>query len=82
MIGIGIGIDCGDTNFGEFGHSHRDLTAVGTVVNRAARAQASAKPGEILVTAAVRDRAADMICEGGREYTLKGFAEPVTLFSA
>ncbi len=81
-LGIGIGIDCGDTNFGEFGHSHRDLTAVGTVVNRAARAQAAAKAGEILVTSAVRDRAADMISGGGREYTLKGFAERVTLFSA
>jgi adenylate cyclase len=81
-LGIGIGIDCGDTNFGEFGHSHRDLTAVGTVVNRAARAQAAAKAGEILVTSAVRDRTGDMIRDGGRGYTLKGFAEPVTLFSA
>jgi adenylate cyclase len=37
-IGVGIGIDSGETNFGEFGRSHRDLTAIGTVVNRAARA--------------------------------------------
>src|SRR5215813_14429081 len=64
-LGIGIGIDCGETNFGEFGHSHRDLTAVGTVVNRAARAQAAAKPGEILVTSAVRDRSPGMISDGG-----------------
>jgi adenylate cyclase len=81
-LGIGIGIDCGDTNFGEFGHSHRDLTAVGTVVNRAARAQTAAKPGEILVTAAVRDRAPGVIGDNGRDYTLKGFAEPVRLFAA
>lgn len=81
-LGIGIGIDCGETNFGEFGHSHRDLTAVGTVVNRAARAQSAAKPGEILVTSAVRDRATGMISDGGRDYTLKGFSEPVMLFSA
>ena len=60
-IGIGIGIDCGETNFGEFGRSHRDLTAVGTVVNRAARAQAAAQGGEILVTAAVRERAGALI---------------------
>jgi adenylate cyclase len=58
--GIGIGIDSGETNFGEFGHAHRDLTAVGTVVNRAARAQSAAKSGEILVTASVRDRAANL----------------------
>ncbi|KJC60101.1 guanylate cyclase [Bradyrhizobium sp. LTSPM299] len=81
-IGIGIGIDSGDTNFGEFGQTHRDLTAVGTVVNRAARVQAAAKSGEILVTAAVRDRTRDMISATGSDYALKGFAEPVTLFSA
>jgi adenylate cyclase len=81
-LGIGIGIDCGETNFGEFGHSHRDLTAVGTVVNRAARTQTAAKPGEILVTAAVRDRAPDAVSGDGHDYALKGFAEPVRLFTA
>lgn len=81
-VGIGIGMDSGDTNFGEFGQTHRDLTAVGTVVNRAARAQAAAKSGEILVTTAVRDRTRDMIAAAGSDYTLKGFDQPVTLFPA
>jgi adenylate cyclase len=81
-IGIGIGIDSGDTNFGEFGQTHRDLTAVGTVVNRAARAQSAAKSGEILVTASVRDRTGVMIAGGGTEHTLKGFEDPVSLFRA
>jgi adenylate cyclase len=81
-IGIGIGIDSGDTNFGEFGQTHRDLTAVGTVVNRAARAQSAAKSGEILVTASVRDRTGVMIAGGGTEHILKGFEDPVTLFRA
>ncbi len=80
-LGIGVGIDSGDTNFGEFGHAHRDLTAVGTVVNRAARAQAAAKPGEILVTSTVRDRTGTMVTDAGREYSLKGFGPAVTLFS-
>ncbi|WP_024519455.1 adenylate/guanylate cyclase domain-containing protein [Bradyrhizobium sp. Tv2a-2] len=80
-LGIGIGIDSGETNFGEFGQTHRDLTAIGTVVNRAARAQTVAKPGEILVTSAVRERTADMIRGDGRDYALKGFGMPVTLFS-
>jgi adenylate cyclase len=80
-LGIGIGIDSGETNFGEFGRTHRDLTAIGTVVNRAARAQAAAKPGEILVTSAVRDRAGELISDTGREYALKGFELPVRLFS-
>jgi adenylate cyclase len=81
-LGIGIGIDSGDTNFGEFGRSHRDLTAIGTVVNRAARAQAVAKPGEILVTAAVRDRSGGLVGGEGRDFSLKGFDQPVTLFAA
>jgi adenylate cyclase len=81
-LGIGIGIDSGETNFGEFGHSHRDLTAVGTVVNRAARAQAQAKSGEILVTSAVRERSGGMVGDAGREFSLKGFEQPVTLFAA
>ncbi|KWV59612.1 guanylate cyclase [Bradyrhizobium macuxiense] len=81
-IGIGIGMDSGETNFGEFGQSHRDLTAVGTVVNRAARAQAVARSGEILVTEAVRDRTRGMITAGGSDHALKGFGQPVTLFPA
>ncbi|MGL5164925.1 MAG: adenylate/guanylate cyclase domain-containing protein [Afipia sp.] len=81
-VGIGIGIDSGDTNFGEFGHSHRDLTAIGTVVNRAARAQAVARPGEILVTDTVRSRAEALVTSAGQDYALKGFVAPVTLFAA
>jgi adenylate cyclase len=81
-LGIGIGIDSGDTNFGEFGRSHRDLTAIGTVVNRAARAQAAAKPGEILVTKTVRDRSGGLVGGEGRDFSLKGFDQPVTLFAA
>ncbi len=80
--GIGIGIDSGETNFGEFGQTHRDLTAVGTVVNRAARVQAAARSGEILVTSMVRDRAGDMVAGVGTEHALKGFQQPVTLFAA
>ena len=81
-LGIGIGIDSGDTNFGEFGRSHRDLTAIGTVVNRAARVQAVAKPGEILVTSAVRDRSGGLVSGEGRDFSLKGFDQPVRLFAA
>ncbi len=81
-LGIGIGIDSGETNFGEFGHTHRDLTAIGTVVNRAARAQTAAKAGEILVTQAVRDRVGGLVAGEGHDHMLKGFAEPVRLFAA
>src|SRR5215212_10913033 len=82
-LGVGVGIDCGNASFGEFGRSHRDLTVIGTVVNTAARAQAAADAGRILVTRAVYDRAG--LAGGGsegREYQLKGFEAPVHLYAA
>jgi class 3 adenylate cyclase len=82
-LGIGIGIHSGELSFGEFGKSHRDLTAIGTVVNLASRAQAAAAAGEILVTQAVHDRApSDLADSLAREYHLKGFETPTTLYSA
>jgi adenylate cyclase len=80
---IGIGISSGNLSFGEFGQSHRDLTAIGTVVNTAARAQSVARAGHILVTEAVRDRCGkDMVSGDGRKYELKGLATPIELFDA
>jgi len=82
-LGVGIGIDSGVASFGEFGRAHRDLTAIGPVVNTAARAQAAAATGEILVTRAVLDRVGrDLVKGEGREYRLKGFATPVQLYAA
>ncbi|MDX0521712.1 guanylate cyclase [Sinorhizobium medicae] len=81
-LGVGIGIDTGEASFGEFGRSHRDLTAIGTVVNTAARAQSAAEAGRILVTKAVCERARDQTAEGeSREYRLKGFEKPIMLYS-
>jgi adenylate cyclase len=80
---IGIGISSGNLSFGEFGQSHRDLTAIGTVVNTAARAQSVARAGQILVTSAVRDRCAKKIGSGdGKTYDLKGLATPIELYDA
>jgi adenylate cyclase len=82
-LGVGIGIDTGELSFGEFGRSHRDLTAIGTVVNTAARAQSAAEAGEILVTQAVYDKARpDLEGSRAREYTLKGFDASVGLYAA
>ncbi len=82
-LGIGIGIDSGKVAFGEFGHSHRDLTAIGTVVNRAARAQTVAAPGQILVTEEVHDRAPSLDWQGPpTAYQLKGFDSPISLYAA
>jgi adenylate cyclase len=82
-LGIGIGIDTGILNFGEFGRSHHDLTAIGAVVNLAARAQTAAQAGEILVTQSVQDcLQPDFAACAGREYALKGFEEPTKLWAA
>jgi adenylate cyclase len=80
---IGIGISSGDVSFGEFGQSHRDLTAIGTVVNIAARAQSAARGGQILVTKTVRDRCEKNIVQGdGSKYSLKGLGTPIELYDA
>jgi class 3 adenylate cyclase len=82
-FGVGIGLQCGKVSFGEFGRSHRDLTAIGTVVNTAARVQAAAQPGEILVTEAMRERVGDALGDGvAQPYELKGFDKPVMLYRA
>jgi len=82
-FGVGIGLQCGEVSFGEFGRSHRDLTAIGTVVNTAARVQAVAEPGEILVTEAMRERVGDALGEStAKPYELKGFDKPVMLYRA
>jgi class 3 adenylate cyclase len=82
-LGVGVGIDSGSVAFGEFGHSHRDLTAIGTVVNRAARAQAVAAPGQILVTREVHDRTPSLSWPAvANDYKLKGFDSPISLYAA
>jgi adenylate cyclase len=82
-LGIGIGIDSGTVSFGEFGRAHRDLTAIGTVVNTASRAQTAAQAGQILVTRAVRDRAGSPLAGSkGRPFALKGISQPVELYVA
>jgi class 3 adenylate cyclase len=82
-LGVGIGIHAGDVSFGEFGRAHRDLTAIGTVVNTASRAQSAAAAGQILVTEAVYQRARTELARSqAQPYQLKGFDAPVVLYAA
>lgn len=82
-LGVGVGIHCGELSFGEFGRSHRDLTAIGTVVNLASRAQSAAAAGEILVTQAVYERAASELADSRpQRRALKGFEGATTLYAA
>jgi class 3 adenylate cyclase len=80
---VGIGIHSGELSFGEFGRSHRDLTAIGTVVNTASRAQSVADAGQILVTEEVYRRArSDLPDSQAKPYRLKGFEAPIELYAA
>jgi class 3 adenylate cyclase len=82
-LGIGIGIHSGELSFGEFGRSHRDLTAIGTVVNTASRAQSVAEADQILVTQAVYERARpDLQNSHSKTFQLKGLDAPVELYTA
>jgi class 3 adenylate cyclase len=82
-LGIGIGIHTGELSFGEFGRSHRDLTAIGNVVNTASRAQSVAAADQILVTKAVFDRAQpDLKDSPAKAFQLKGFDRPIELYAA
>ncbi|MGE9007393.1 adenylate/guanylate cyclase domain-containing protein [Leptospira interrogans] len=82
-LGIGIGIHAGELSFGEFGRSHRDLTAIGTVVNTASRAQSVAEADQILVTQEVYQRARPDLQEShSKTFQLKGFDAPIELYAA
>lgn len=81
-LGVGVGIDRGTTTFGEFGTTHTDLTAVGQVVNRAARLQSVAAAGEILVSEAAWEAlAAAKAVPQRREVQLKGYGAPQVAYA-
>jgi len=83
-FGVRVGVDTGAVAIGAIGAGSRvELAAVGDAVNTAARLQASAEPGEILATAAVRDGVGELVAWGTpRELELKGKARPVTVHPA
>ena len=83
-IAVGVGVDSGEVRFGEFGRTHQDLTAIGTVVNTASRAQSAAAADEdTLLTQTVYERARSELNESEvHDYQLKEFETPIRLWAA
>lgn len=76
---LGVGIDCGNAWVGNVGSGDvKDFTAIGDVVNTAARLQGEAGPGQIVMSEHVYEQAAGRY-PGARavELELKGKSEPV-----
>ncbi|MBX7077730.1 MAG: HAMP domain-containing protein [Nannocystaceae bacterium] len=82
QIQLAIGINSGEAVVGNIGSERRmEYTAIGDVVNVAARLEAIARPGQVLVTAATRERAGARFRfnELGPR-PIAGRAEPLVLF--
>ena len=61
-ISYGIGVNIGPAVVGNIGSNFRmDYTAIGDTVNTAARLEANAKPGEVLISQNLKDRLDDRI---------------------
>lgn len=77
---LGVGLDYGEAFVGNVGRSSlTDFTAIGDVVNVASRLQGEAKGGEIVASARLVERLAEI--PGERlELELKGKADPVLAY--
>ena len=80
---VGVGLTYGMARVGNVGAGDvKDFTAIGDVVNTAAHLEASASPGQILMSADVYERAAAQLPDATpRSFVLKGKAEPVSAYA-
>ena len=81
-LDIGMGLARGYATLGAFGFEGRfDYSAIGGVVNLAARLCGEAKPGQILIDQRMRAALGDsFVTEAVGKIALKGFAQPVAAF--
>jgi adenylate cyclase len=77
-VELGIGLDFGTAYVGNVGSGDvKDFTAIGDVVNTAARLQAAAASGEVVYSSRVHDLAGEHAADAEqRELALKGKSEP------
>jgi adenylate cyclase len=83
QLPVGMGLGFGLARVGNVGAGEvKDFTAVGDVVNTASRLQASASPGEILLSAAVYEQVADQYPNASRRtLVVKGKSAEVSAYS-
>jgi adenylate cyclase len=77
-VNLGIGLEFGSAYVGNVGAGEvKDFTAVGDVVNTAARLQAAAATGEIVMSSRVREQAGDLASDAvPRQVVMKGKSQP------
>lgn len=82
-VGFGVGVNCGPAVVGNVGCEFRmDFTAIGDTVNTAARLEANAKKGQVLISDAVYERLKDRIeVEDVGEIPLKGKSNHIFVYS-
>lgn len=82
-IGFGVGVNCGPAVVGNIGCDFRmDFTAIGDTVNTAARLEANAKKGQVLISQEVYNHVKDRVeVETLGEIPLKGKSKGVCVYS-
>jgi class 3 adenylate cyclase len=82
-VGFGVGVNCGRAVVGNIGCSFRmDYTAIGDTVNTAARLEANAKRGQVLISQEVYDKVKDRVTvEPIGTIPLKGKSKEVFVYS-
>ena len=82
QLGFGVGLAYGFATLGRIGSDGRlDYTAIGTVVNQAARLCGEAKAGEILITHRVANAVGSLFeAEPLGEMSLKGLRQPLSCY--
>lgn len=77
-LGVGVGVHTGTVEIGEFSTVRSDFTAIGGPVNLAARLEAQAAAGEILISGECAAQAPNLTAGSAtRTLTLKGIEHPV-----
>ncbi|HEV3041643.1 MAG TPA: adenylate/guanylate cyclase domain-containing protein [Candidatus Angelobacter sp.] len=81
---VGVGVHVGEVVVGSIGSSARkDYTAIGSVVNMAARLCSNAHPGQVLVSEAVKiELGTTVALQTLSPISFKGFSGPVPVFDA